>query len=164
MCFENILRFLGHVNFQILGQFDVVLRQEIIADDFLLLLPQAGQIYLLPGAVEGQLFLNNLIGALSKEILDLLLIIQLDGDSQSIQILLQPQRNIIQNAQSLHHFLVVDTVVGGCRQVHVDFVEVGLRDVSLNVLQLVDDQEQIDGVVLGVVVDEVWNDLVHQLD
>lgn len=84
MCFENILRFLGHVNFQILGQLDVVLRQEVIADNFLFLLPQAGQIYLLPGAVEGQLFLNNLIGALSKEILDLLLIIQLDGDSQGI--------------------------------------------------------------------------------
>lgn len=39
-----------------------------------------------------------------------------------------------------------------------------IGDVVLDILQLVNDQQQIDGIVLSVVLYEVWDDLVDNAE
>lgn len=166
MDLEDVSGVLGLLHLQILGQLIVELGQELVGDDLSLLFVQAGNEDLLPCCIEGQLLLDQLIRTLPENVPNLVVIIQLNCDSERNGVLGVGEGDVVEDSEGFDELILIGGVAADCSKVHVDFGEVLAVDECLDVLELVDYEEKVDGVVLGVVGDEVGDNAIdhgHQL-
>ena len=155
---------LGLHDIEITSQALEVLAQLLVGDDAL----QVGVLTLvgisLTGKHEGQLLECHFIFALAHQLRDEVHIVHLLGDAHCLRVPLEFLEDVEGRSEGLLHLLGVGSVVGAGEQVVADTLEVVWSGVVFKFVEPFNLQKQINCLWLFVVVDELRNDLLHQLD
>ena len=152
------------LHLQVLGEVAVKFRQKLVGDDLRLVAFETRNDYLLSGCAEGQLLLDQIVRALPKDLVNFLVVIKLDGNSEGNSILRVGKGDVVQNGQSFDEFLLVCRIPADGSKIHVNFGKVLRVDKGLDIFEFVDDEQKIDGVVLGIVGNKIWDNPVHHGD
>ena len=95
MHLEDVPGLFGLVHLEILRQLKVELGEHAVGDDVVELLPQFGDVDLLAGRAEGELLLDEVVGALGKDLPDLVVIVKLDGHSEGDGVLRELEGQVV---------------------------------------------------------------------
>ena len=99
MDFKYVLGMFRFEDFEILSEVEIEFGKEAVGDDAVFLFRKIRNEDLLSGSIEGELFLDQVIGAFSEKVFDFLPVIEFDGDSECDGVLGEFEANFIEDVE-----------------------------------------------------------------
>ena len=121
------------MDFQVFCQLQVELGQQFVWNDLVVSFLEVRDVDFLTSSVEGQLLFDEGVWAFFENFLDFGTVVQLDGHPQSNRVLLEFERDVVEDGEDFDEFVLIWGVAADSWKIHVDFGKVLSGDVLLDI-------------------------------
>lgn len=154
----------GFIDIEFFSQFLQVIGQERVRGDFLEFFIIEFEGHALARQVEGELFLDSSVIAHLYHLIDHILLIEFECETQGRRILLLRKTNLIADFEGFLHFQRVNAVEGTVVEVLDNPFGILAVNEREDLFQLVHFEQKVNSRYFGVILHEVRDHFTHQSD